>query len=181
MVKQALNLDNARNNCAVPDRIAQPQPPPNLPSEAILYDTVRVFEQALAARGLIDTGLYRGVTPLWFLAETERNIYLWRRGLSLDQSDNFEFWVDLRALIDKQRGRVRTSEEGGASSWHEDNPLGFDAARSFSYFSELLRHFGSIALHAHALSRAASQVRREVSPGESIREFVLLPALSRPR
>jgi hypothetical protein len=50
------------------------------------------------------------VTPLWFLAETERNIFLWRQGKSLDDVEDYEFWVDIPSLITKRRVQLESPQ-----------------------------------------------------------------------
>src|SRR5438128_1283697 len=73
-----------------------------LPKAAVLLEVVKPLEQRLRMRGLLRSNDSATFHPLWFLAETERNVFLWRRGCSLGQQDQFEFWVDLRLLISKR-------------------------------------------------------------------------------
>jgi hypothetical protein len=101
--------------------------------------------------------------PLWFVAETERNTFLWRQGFSLSDVERFEFWVDLPVLIEKRRkqlsGEFSNFELGGnpfiGSSSSEIN--------NDSQYLEQLEHVVQEILGiAHALCLAASTARTEL-------------------
>ncbi|NDC39032.1 MAG: hypothetical protein EBZ48_13445, partial [Proteobacteria bacterium] len=82
----------------------------DLPSSAILIDALKPLENTLIQRGLAGEG---GAPnhPLWFLAETERNVFLWRHGLSLADQGRFEFWVDVPGLIERRCRQVSSAIE----------------------------------------------------------------------
>lgn len=59
--------------------------------------------------------------PLWFLAETERDIYLWRKGLSIKDKDSFEFLIAPLKLIEKRQ--IQLSPEQIKSKGGRGNPF----------------------------------------------------------
>ena len=76
-----------------------------LPKGCVLLGVLKSVENELRKRDLLGSE-GEPTTPLWFLAETERNIYLWRSGKSIDDQRDFSFWVDIPAL----RSEEHTSE-----------------------------------------------------------------------
>ena len=115
---------------------------------------------------------------MWFLAETERNVYLWRNGYSLDQQDEFEFWIDLPALIEKRLKQLASFDSENAFM----NPLwGLSIAdkdtvnKEERYLKSLFELIEQVKTHLEALSVAAAQVSREISPAVNEREVVVLP------
>ena len=158
-----------------------------IPSTAILASSLKTLELRLQQRGFLKPPRAEFFTPLWFLSETERNIFLWRRGESLIEQDNYEFWVDIRALIDK---RIRQLE-----SANPDNPLtnsiwefydetgspdlsrdlmGSASQLEIDYLRSFLKLTGSIIVHAHALSQVGSMLENELHQSWRIR--IVLPA-----
>lgn len=151
-----------------------PQP---LPTGAVHLAMVRVLETELEKRNLLDEKPDL-LNPLWFLAETERNVYLWRNGYSLDQQDEFEFWIDLPALIQKRLKQLESFDSENPFM----NPLwGLSIAdkdtvtREERYLKSLFELIGQVKAHLEALSVAAAQVSREISPSAAEREIVVLP------
>ena len=148
-----------------------------LPTGAVHLAMVRVLETKLEKRNLIEEKPEL-LNPLWFLAETERNVFLWRNGYSLDQQDQFEFWIDLPALIEKRLKQL--------SSFDSENPFmnplwGLSIAdkdtvhKEERYLRSLLDLVEKIKAHLEALSVAAAQVSREISPSVNEKEIVVLP------
>lgn len=149
-----------------------------LPERALLLDSIKPLEIELQRRNLtqtLGTGL---VHPLWFIAETERNVFLWRNGFSLSDEIYFEFWIDIDGLIQK---RGKQLEAKGM-----DNPFmntmwgGCDEASGSedaegAYLASLREALAPIILHAHSLGRVAAEVRREVLDCGMERPRILLP------
>ncbi|MBX7138717.1 MAG: DUF4071 domain-containing protein [Oligoflexia bacterium] len=116
------------------------------------------------------------VNPIWFLAETERNIFLWRNGRSLIEQDQFEFWIDVEALIERRLGQLTDPDFSNPfinPVWEvsSDSMAFVEAEREYLVaFKEALR---LIQTHAHILSRVASELRVE---GSEQRRKIVLPA-----
>jgi hypothetical protein len=148
-----------------------------LPKGAILLGVLKSVETELRRRRMLgdtcDT-----LTPVWFLAETERNIFLWRNGKSLDDQQDFDFWVDIKALMAKRRKQLENPR--GLNPFV--NPLWGTAPldqrlinRERDYLDDL-EELGSVVMpHAEALSHASRTVRRELEPESIDRTCVLLP------
>ena len=84
------------------------------PKGAILADVLKTLEVQFQRRGMLPSGTESGpgmaFHPLWFVAETERNVFLWRQGCSLIQQDEFEFWIDIEALISKRLNQLDSAD-----------------------------------------------------------------------
>jgi hypothetical protein len=143
------------------------QPPPG----SFLEQVLKTVEVQLQSRGLLAAFDSADFHPVWFLAETERNVFLWRHGLSLADRDDFEFWLDPRALVDKrlrQLDQATHSFPGWASELAEPAPR--DAERG--YLASFIEMLSKIEAHAHALSIVASVLGAESA---GARSRILLP------
>jgi hypothetical protein len=145
----------------------------DLPDGVILLDSVKTLEKDLQKRSLLKCQEH----PLWFLAETERNIFLWRAGFSLEDVDLFEFWVDVNCLIDKRLKQI--------DNYDPENPFfnslwGFSSGspEKIAEESEYLKTFrdllNSIISHASALSAVTSLLSKEIFNQED-RKLIILP------
>ena len=140
----------------------------------ILGDVLKALENRLQQKGLL--ALSPQFHPLWFSAETERNIFLWRRGLSLIHLDQFEFWIDVPRLVAKRLQQMENAENDNPFSnamWSEQisSPEAQDAERS--YLTTLLELLSETAGHVHALSQVGSLVRSEIA---GTTDRVILPS-----
>ncbi|NMC62973.1 MAG: hypothetical protein GYA55_07365 [SAR324 cluster bacterium] len=149
----------------------------NLPKGAIHLSLVKTLETELQKRRLIND-VYEVLSPLWFLAETERNVYLWRSGLSIEQEDEFEFWVDIPALIKKRMEQLSSFDSGNPFM----NPLwGLSIAdeqtieKEKKYLNSLFDLIDEIKEHLEALCIAASTVSRELDQNKDSKSVVVLP------
>jgi len=149
----------------------------SLPKGAVHLSLVKTLETELQKRRLIND-VYEVLSPLWFLAETERNVYLWRSGLSIQQVDEFEFWVDIPALIEKRMTQLRSYDSENPFM----NPLwGLSIAdehtieKEKKYLNSLFDLIGEIKEHLEALCVAASTVSRELDQAKDSRSVVVLP------
>lgn len=155
----------------------------SVPSGAVLLRVLRTVENELRRRRMIGGG-GEAVTPLWFLAETERNIFLWRQGKSLDDVEDYEFWVDIPSLITKRRGQLESPQ--GLNPFTNPNwgnaPLDTRALDCERNYLEDVEDLGDVIIpHAEALSRASVTVQIELSPRSTPRTTVLLPIASKVR
>jgi hypothetical protein len=117
-------------------------------------------------------------TPLWFLAETERNVFLWRSSQSLDDARKYSFWVDIRALISKRREQLSRPQDSNPFT----NPLWGSGAldeslvdRERDYLDALEDLIPTAFRRAEALSRASESLRLEIDP-EAGRGMVIIPS-----
>ena len=116
-------------------------------------------------------------TPLWFIAETERNVFLWRTSQSLDDARKYSFWVDIRGLINKRREQLSHPQDSNPFT----NPLWGSGAldpslveRERDYLDALEDLIPSAFRQAETLSRASESLRLEIAP-EATRRVVIIP------
>lgn len=151
-----------------------------IPSEAVLLETLKLVELRLQRKGLLPHSKeeqHAGWHPLWFVAETERNIFLWRNGHSLSEADRFEFWVNPHRLITKRLAHLKFKEYGTPSipeSWEGEH-----LTPSPQCEDEYLALFGEILLkaenHLTALSRVVSITRLELQRPPQAPQVIVLP------
>lgn len=166
----------------------EPQTPQNVRDEAhkivpkqgsgvVLLGILKSVEQELLTRELVgDPG--QEATPLWFIAETERNVFLWRSGKGLDDRSRFVFWVDIRALIAKRHSQLQRS--GGFNPFIHSmigagSHDGHGTQVEKQYLDRVEEMIDTIFIHAETLSRASESVRLELSPDSASRVAVTLP------
>lgn len=150
------------------------------PKGTVLDDVLKTVERQLQSRGLLPSLDADAFHPLWFLAETERNVFLWRHGFSLADHAEFEFWLDPRALLEKRRRQLERAGDNPFASPEWGRELAEPAPREeeLSYLHAFAALLGRIEAHAHALSIVASLLQAE-SRGE--RDRILLPIQRRDR
>jgi hypothetical protein len=147
------------------------------PASAVLAEVLRTLELQFQKRGLVSEIEAGTFNPLWFLAETEKNIFLWRHGRSLIEQDDFEFWINVEALVEK---RLRQLEKMDYDNpfinplWEISLPDPEITNREKEYLSSFLDSFRKIYVHANALSRVANLLEQEFRP-KAEKEVVLLP------
>ena len=149
-----------------------------LPSRAVLADILKTLEEQFQKRGLVCSIEQNTFNPLWFLAETEKNIFLWKHGRSLIEEDDFEFWVNVEALIEKRLKQLETMAPENPFMnplWDISLPDPDVARKEKDYLSSFLQCFQRIFTHASALSQVASLLEKEYQKA-SRRELVVLPA-----
>lgn len=154
----------------------------NLPPGALLSTFLRTYENELIGRGLLVPPSTH-YAPLWFLVETERNVFLWRNGLSVCDADEYEFWIDPARIVEKRLLQLENPEIGNpflSSSIElaEASTTSPDARRQAHeeeerYLNDFLELLHRGAPHAHALSEVLSIV--STSPGKARPTRVLLP------
>lgn len=152
--------------------------PQKLPENGFLLSFIKRFELSLCERGLLPPLRGNSFNPIWFLAEMERNIYLWRRGLSIDNATDYLFWLDIRSLVTK---RLNLLEQN-----NKDNPFlnplwgmgdvgsGFDSEVSDSersYLQRFLEVYHHAEVHLNALSMVQILIDHRCS-----KELVTIPA-----
>lgn len=116
-------------------------------------------------------------TPLWFIAETERNVFLWRTSQSLDDARKYSFWVDIRGLISKRREQLSRPQDSNPFT----NPLWGSGTldpslvdRERDYLDALEDLIPNAFRRAETLSRASESLRLEIAP-EATRTVVIIP------
>lgn len=145
---------------------------------SVRTEVLRKLETEMCERRLLPEAAASLVNPLWFLAETERNTYLWRRGLSIIQEDEFEFWIDVEKLISKRLRQLDSPEQGNPfhnplwSIWENDSESLRIEREYLQSFSE---QWQRISLHAHALSCVAAEIEASLG-AERGRKVVVIPA-----
>ena len=154
---------------------------PNLSSGLVLLGILKSIENELRKRQLLaSTGT--PPTPLWFLAETERNIFLWRNSKSLDDARLYSFWIDLVSLIEKRREQLETRQDHNPFI----NPLWGTAPLDPSlvqnendYLDAIEDLLPTVFRRAESLSRVSEALRIEMAPHME-REDVVIPLSHRP-
>lgn len=141
-----------------------------VPEDAVLLSALKTLEYQLQDRGYLTTPTHP-ISPVWFTAETERNLFLWRIGCSLTQKDEFEFWVDIDRLIEKRLDQL-TSPGASHNKGQSEVPTDKEAAYLYGFTKALPK----LRTHAHALSHAGLLLELEtLSDEQSDRQTVLLP------
>lgn len=142
------------------------------PIGCVLLGMLKAVEQELAKRDLL--GLRElGATPLWFVAETERNVFLWRNGKSISDYANYSFWIDIKALIRKRRSHL--ARHKGFNPFIQVTAGSLEADAEHRYLELLEELADTIFKHAEVLSHASESIRSELAPNQPCRTVVLLP------
>lgn len=149
---------------------------PNLSTGCVLLGILKSIENELRKREhLWSSGT--PPTPLWFIAETERNIFLWRTNQSLDDARKYSFWVDIRGLISKRREQLSHPQDSNPFT----NPLWGSGAmdpslveRERDYLDALEDLIPNAFRKAETLSRASESLRLEIDP-EAVRAVIIIP------
>ena len=152
-----------------------------LPRTALLYELLQPLERELSKRKMV-RALPLSLNPLWFFAETERNIYLWRRGLSLSQATLLEFWVDISGLSIKRRQQLeRIDSENPFLNplWGMEQESSDFAALERAYLDDLEAALKVIGPHAHALSLAGSMLNEERHGSAPLRALIPLLTMTK--
>ena len=135
----------------------------NLPGSAVLLEAIRPLEAELIRREIIKHPPADTFQPLWFLAEKERNQLLWMHGLSIEDANQIEWWIDVPLLIE----RVCSKDETGFG-------LEFSARENnHSYFQQLADIFLKIYLQSFEVSLIARSLALEKEQKE--KPIILLP------
>ncbi len=144
----------------------------NLPTGAILLGVLKAIEKELARRGLLEPAVNQAM-PLWFLAETERNVFLWRHGRSIDHCREYSFWVDVPELIKKRRKHL--SRCRGFNPFVCGSPSENGAQHELRYLDQIEDMTDSILSKAALVSRASESLRQELEPALGLCTLVVLP------
>lgn len=149
---------------------------PKLSDGCVLLGILRAVETDLRTRRVL-SGTKPGTLPLWFLAETERNIFLWRNSQSIADASSYTFWIDVPALITKRRAQLKKADEADPFSnpmWGADaqDPSCWDHERDYLDVMEDL--LPTVFRRASMLSDASETLRKEIAP-QIDRIPVLLP------
>lgn len=128
----------------------------DLPPHALPLSVLVSLEKRLGQRGLLPREPHQ---PLWFIAETERNTFLWQQGLSLEDAALVDFWVDIYALAERHLTRLEAfnpenpfHDGGFGGEESEDNAV----EKERRYIERLTGILGRVESHLVALSRAVN-------------------------
>jgi hypothetical protein len=149
----------------------------NLPLDSVLLETLKPLEQQMIGKGLLSLNGSFSFYPIWFLAETTRNVFLWRHGLSLDQAQYHEFWTDVHTLLEKRLEHLDRFDEANPflnSLWGTTPVNPQTKEQEQEYIEAFIVQFKKISSHAHALSRVSSELCREAMNHRDLTR-VLLP------
>jgi hypothetical protein len=153
----------------------------NLEQGVLLLDVLKTLETEIQKRNLLPSTFTKvNFHPLWFQAETERNVFLWRAGFSLIEKDEFEFWVNVPELIQKRLNSLADnnyeSPFSNANWFYGDSDTDTNATKAEQqYLIELSNLFSSISEHATALCQASSMALKELSKNYNPKAAVILP------
>ena len=151
------------------------------PTNAITIDVLKLMELHLQRRGLIPASVGTSFRYLWFVAETERNVFLWRSGLSIGDADHFEFWIVVSDLVDKRIKQLEKSTHDNPftnPAWGDgcNNPKSADKEKQ--YLEMFLEIYTRSAAHAHALCHMNKMIIKEVTKNSLEAASVVLPRVS---
>ena len=143
----------------------------------VLAENLRTLETEFERRGFLKRSPEDLFNPLWYLAETERSIFLWKRGCSVIEQDDFEFWINVPALIRKRLAQLANYDAQNPFL----NPLwgvvtssdSINSERERQYLESFLDAIHRIHLQLSALSEVGSLLLHEQKG--STRERVVLP------
>ncbi len=145
-----------------------------LPSDALLYEMLKPLEQKLQKRPQMLRFATKSVYPLWFLSETERNVFLWRNNHSLREQEAFQFWISIDHLIERRIHQLQrfTEENLFLSPELTGHTRDFQRAQ-IEYLEAFSHEFKKIRPHAHALSVVGATLENEQTG--NWKEHVVLP------
>lgn len=145
------------------------------PVGSVLLGVLKSVEQELSSRELLGIAQAHA-TPLWFLAETERNIYLWRQGYSIEDQHLFSFWIDIRALIAKRKSQLHKTK-GSNPFIAFGNPNTVTASAQEAEYLEIFEELSSTIIHyAEAVSRASRDIIKDLYTSQEVERIVVLPS-----
>lgn len=127
----------------------------------IPISSLKCLEEELIKKELLSL---RSPFPLWFLAETERNIYLWKNGQSIIDKEKYDFVVDPLKLAEKRIHKLKLSVRD------EENPF-FDGEQELQYLEEFVRQYKLLSLHIETFLCALN----DVLPTQAAPSMVALP------
>lgn len=147
-------------------------------SNAILINTIKTLETQLQTKGVLQ-GFDGSFYPVWFLGEQERNVFLWRKGCSIIEASDYEFWVDLAGLIEKRKKNLSngsltnpfTNPQWNGDEIDDELPYRSIREKELRYLETFQEVFKRIQEYASAFSVAAS----DAMENESTMVRVLLP------
>lgn len=143
-----------------------------IPPTAISAGMLKPLEVELQKRGLLRLPKSGPIAPLWFLAETEKNIYLWRNGLSILDAGDFDFLIDLKAIMEKRMAQLEAGDESNPlvnKNWALDDSAGLDVEEEIAYIESFIDATIDMVPHLSALSQVARIMEEEP------KEIVVLP------
>jgi len=126
-----------------------------LPKTGALLDLWKKFECRLIERKMVVDPVELGCNPLWFLAETERNIFLWRNKSSISQVSEYNFWIDLKRLASKRLAQLENSDKENPflnPLWPQSGSSQDNGVSEKDYIINVLSFYNAAEAHLTALS-----------------------------
>lgn len=148
------------------------------PSDAVTIEVLKMMELHLQRRGLIPESVGSAFRYLWFVAETERNVFLWRNGLSISDASRFEFWIDVAELIEKRISQLdRGCEDNPFINplWGSAEPTREASEKEKHYLEIFLEIYNRSAKQAHALCAMSKIISKELDRQHQEQVPVLIP------
>lgn len=145
------------------------------PAGTMLFEILKPIEQELSSRELLGVP-HSHIAPLWFIAETERNIFLWRKGQSIADHYRYSFWIDLHALIAKRKAQLRRNRGCNPFVGSGSSEPHYAVSQEYEYLELFEGAAQSIIRYASAVSLASCDILDAMSPDKSQREIVILPS-----
>ena len=148
----------------------------SMPMDAIKVHILKALENQLVKRGVLPVS-GNTVTPLWFCAETEERLYMWRTGTSIANKHRFSFWVRPPNLIEKRSShlrRLREDEQEQFSLSCLSPPLGKCLEAEELYLNCLSETIKPLLSHSHALSKVETTIIEECASEEAPKDILLL-------
>ena len=176
-VTKSLN-NNEHSRTELYEKLKKLTPETRPGTGAILLDVLKTLETEIRTRNLFSSVHSFPFHPLWFQAENERNIFLWRNGFSIIEKDEFEFWVDIPSLIKKRKDALKNATFNHPLSnpnWPSMNDAAHAIELESAYLAELSELFLKLAEHATALCEASSMAIKELCAHEPAKAIVVLP------
>lgn len=148
------------------------------PADAVTIDVLKMMELHLQRRGLIPESVGSAFRYLWFVAETERNVFLWRNGLSISDAARFEFWIDVAQLIEKRIVQLERKQEDNPfinPLWGSAEPNPESSEKERHYLEIFLEIYNRSAKQAHALCAMSKIISQELDRHREELVPVLIP------
>jgi hypothetical protein len=129
-------------------------------TQAVSAEVLKTAEIRMQQKGMLPGNNSLNHHPLWFFVETEKNVFLWRSGLQLDDKEEFDFWVDLETLIEKRLSQIERSKQSDPIQFaFSEFEINADPkAAEKDYLLALKENIMPILNHLSALS----EVQREI-------------------
>ena len=168
------NLQNYRENAKYKN-----VPKTNFSEQSCSLNIFKKFEEEVRGKSLLGNN---HIFPVWFHAETEVNIFLWRNGFSLEDKKEFDFWLNPTEMIKKLKNKnfINAKTENILFNFNfleleqldqSENNQSINKCEEIEYYENFLNILKITLEHIHALSI----IQRDVGAGLNTNEVVVIP------